>query len=175
MAYTVEQKAVAIAVVRRYDNLVTAAAIDEIRQLLTLPNLTTQTVRNWVKEVQPTQNDDTSNLAQILPQKKSKNPVTEKDVEAANEALDDVFERTARVYLEHANKPDVIKDTKGPQAVTAAAIAFDKMRIGRGLPTEIIGVVTGLVEDAQRKGFDPYKLLSDLRGAINADDATALH
>lgn len=52
MAYTVEQKAVAIAVVSRYDNQVSAAAIDEIRRLLDLPNLTDRTVRNWVREFQ---------------------------------------------------------------------------------------------------------------------------
>lgn len=175
MAYTVEQKAVAIAVVRRYDGLVTAAAIDEIRQLLTLPNLTTQTVRNWCKDVQPSTNDDAPKFDQNLSKKRPKAIVTETEVKAADEALDDLFESTARNYLEHANKADVIKDTKGPQAVTAAAIAFDKMRIGRGLPTEIIGVVSGLMEDAQRKGFDPYKLLADLREAVNADDVATLH
>lgn len=171
MAYTLEQKAVAIAVASRYDNQVSGAAIDEIRRLLSLPNLTDRTVRNWLKEFQ-------SNGAEIspeIPKKKISPKVSEAHVEAAQEELDVLFESTARNYLSHANKPDVIKDTKGPQAVTAAAIAFDKMRIGRGLPTEIIGVVSGLMEDAQRKGYDPYKLLADLREAVNADDVTALH
>lgn len=173
MAYTVEQKAVAIAVVSRYENQVSSAAIDEIRRLLDLPNLTDRTVRNWVKEFQ----SEGAEISVEIPKKKVGPKVTEAHVQAAQLELDELFENTARAYLEHANKPAVISETKGPQAVTAAAIAFDKMRLARGLPTEIIGILPEVLEALQRAGKDPYDVFLRLKEAANGSigNQTPLH
>ncbi len=168
MAYTLEQKAVAIAVVRRHDGLVTTEAIDEIRRLLTLPNLTTQTVRNWLKDVQVNPDADAQNFAQILPKKKSA-PVTESHVEAANEALDEMYERAARKYLTHALKDDVVADTKGPQAIVAAATATDKMRLLRNLPTEIVGILPGLIDKLNRAGYDALDVFTRMDRALDGN------
>lgn len=50
--------------------------------------------------------------------------------------LSDIFENTARQYLERASDPTAIADTKGKDAVMAAAISTDKMRLLRGESTQ---------------------------------------
>ena len=53
--------------------------------------------------------------------------------------LSELFEHVARLYIRRAQSPDAIEATSGPQAVTAAAIATDKMRLLRNEPTAITG------------------------------------
>lgn len=54
------------------------------------------------------------------------------------EELADVFERVARQYLDRALSDEAIGDTKGKDAVIAAATATDKMQLLRGKPTLIV-------------------------------------
>ncbi|HYD00890.1 MAG TPA: hypothetical protein VEB22_06650 [Phycisphaerales bacterium] len=58
--------------------------------------------------------------------------------EEKKEALGDVFERVSRLYLERALSEDAVSETKGKDAVIAAATAADKMQLLRGRPTAII-------------------------------------
>jgi transposase-like protein len=53
--------------------------------------------------------------------------------------LSELFERIARLYIRRAEAPAAVAATSGPQAVTAAAIATDKMRLLRNEPTSITG------------------------------------
>lgn len=55
------------------------------------------------------------------------------------EELSDIFEGVARKYLTHALRPEVIESAGAKEAVTAAAIAVDKMRLLREQPTSIAG------------------------------------
>ncbi len=53
------------------------------------------------------------------------------------EELADLFERVARLYLDRALAPDTVSETKGKDAVIAAATAIDKMQLLKGAPTAI--------------------------------------
>ncbi|MGI8656384.1 MAG: transposase [Pyrinomonadaceae bacterium] len=53
------------------------------------------------------------------------------------EELADLFERVTRVYLDRALAPDTVSETKGKDAVIAAATATDKMQLLKGAPTAI--------------------------------------
>lgn len=74
------------------------------------------------------------------------------------EELADVFERVAYKYLARAEKDDVIDNTTGNSAVTTAAVAVDKMRLLRGLPTEIVQLVPALVDALERAGMNPQEM-----------------
>jgi transposase-like protein len=51
--------------------------------------------------------------------------------------LADQFEQTARLYLEHAQKPEIIEKTSGYYAVIAASDSMKSSQLLRGEPTEI--------------------------------------
>lgn len=52
-------------------------------------------------------------------------------------ALGDLFEQCSRLYLDRAMTDAAIEDTKGKDAVIAAATAFDKQQLARGEATNI--------------------------------------
>lgn len=54
--------------------------------------------------------------------------------------LADLFEQAARKYLEHSLTAPVMGDVSGKDAMTAAAIAADKMNLLRAQPTERIAI-----------------------------------
>lgn len=56
------------------------------------------------------------------------------------EALSEIWDRVARAYLERALSPQVLGDTNGQSAITAAAIATDKLQLLEGKPTEVTEV-----------------------------------
>lgn len=59
------------------------------------------------------------------------------DTEDKKVDLADLFERVVRINLEHAIKTTTVRDMSGRDAVMAAAIATDKMRLLRNQPTNI--------------------------------------
>lgn len=73
-----------------------------------------------------------------------------------------LFERVSERYLEHALDDDVIEEMSGKDAVIAAATATDKMRLLRGLPTEIIEVVPQLVAALKEAGLDPVATFNQM-------------
>lgn len=54
--------------------------------------------------------------------------------------LSDIYERVARRYLSETEVDDKAKATSAKDAIIVAATATDKMRLLRGLPTEIIEI-----------------------------------
>lgn len=81
--------------------------------------------------------------------------------------LADMFESVARKMLLHAGDEDVIDQMYGKDAVIAAATATDKMRLLRGLPTEIIEVVPKLVTALQDAGLDPVETFNKMLQRAN--------
>lgn len=73
-------------------------------------------------------------------------PAPEKLIQEKKEGLADLFEKVAEQYVRHAMKEDVVAKSTGAGAMTAAAIAVDKMRLLRDLPTEIVGVLPVVME-----------------------------
>lgn len=86
---------------------------------------------------------------------REQNPAPDNLVSNKKAELADIFEDVARKYLGHASRVDVIEDVAGNTAVIAAATAVDKMRLLRGLPTEIIGLMPALIEALQAADMDP--------------------
>ena len=95
-------------------------------------------------------------------------PAPEKLIQDKKDELADLFEQAAKKYVSHAIKDDVVSKSSGAGAMTAAAIAVDKMRLLRDLPTEIIGVL-GVVQDAYAAiaaiGEDPETVFRKLAEA----------
>ena len=58
------------------------------------------------------------------------------------EPLADVFERVARIYLDHAESDTVVAKTPGQASVIAAAAATDKSLLLRGQATSITAAET---------------------------------
>ncbi len=89
-------------------------------------------------------------------------PAPAKLVTEKKEELADVFERVAYKYLKHAEHEDVIDDVSGNAAVITAATAVDKMRLLRGLPTEIISILPQVVDALKGAGYDPVQVFNDI-------------
>lgn len=87
--------------------------------------------------------------------KRTSNPPPTELVSQKKIELADMFEDVARRYLEHATDEDVVAGTFGKDAVIAAATATDKMRLLRGLPTEIVALIPGVVQAIQDMGQSP--------------------
>ena len=83
----------------------------------------------------------------------------DKLVRASKKELADVFEDVAYKYLNRAGEQDAVDETKGKDAVMTAAIAVDKMRLLRGLPTEIVVLVPGFIEAIKKLGQDPEQVM----------------
>ena len=145
VAFNEAQKAVAVEIALRYGG-VTKEALAEIQQAI--GKVTARSVRNWAQGAE------------------RKFPEKSDPEEIARQTLDNLFEEVAYAYLNHAKKAQVIADSKGKEAVTAAAIATDKMRLLRGLPTAIIDVLPGFLEAAEKGGVDPVAYLSESAARI---------
>lgn len=135
--YTEAQKAIAVEIVDRFNGEVSAVALAEVRVALQVSNLPKATVWRWL------QSRETGKKA-LTPEAKAK----------AAQALDRVFEETARAYLTHALKEEVIAKTSGQAAVIAAATAVDKMRLLRNMPTEIVEIMPMLLLQIEANGLN---------------------
>lgn len=87
--------------------------------------------------------------------KAQQNPPPNELVNEKKEELADLFESAARTYLKHAVDPDVVGEVPGQSAMTAAAIAVDKMQLLRGLPTEIVGMLPDVLAALKALGQEP--------------------
>lgn len=161
MAYTIEEKATAIAIVQRFGGM-TQEALESINDALGR-KVSTYTVHSWLSKTK-TETKKPKNQNQ----KKETAPTAEM-IHEADLALDDVFEGVARKYLTHASKDSVVLDTKGKDAVIAAATAVDKMRLLRGLPTEIVQVLPILVSALENAGLSAAEVFNAMLTRLNVD------
>lgn len=151
MSYSEVQKSLAVEIIARHGGEVSAVALAEVRQILDAPDLPKVTVWRWLQ-------------ANVTSRKNAAPEVQEK----ARLALDDIFEETARKYLEHAQGGSVIAKTSGTSAVIAAATAVDKMRLLRGLPTEIVAIIPELVAAFTANGWNATEMFNDMLSKANA-------
>lgn len=102
-----------------------------------------------------------ANYAQIKPNvirrwwQAKQNPPPHKLVTRKKRELADLFEDVAHKYLNHALNDETIESVPGQAAVVAAATATDKMRLLRGLPTEIIQLIPEVVNAIKSMGQEP--------------------
>lgn len=71
--------------------------------------------------------------------------------------LADLYEDTARLYLDHARHPAVISASTGLESIKGAAISTDKSQLLRGEPTSIVGNI-----DRQELSITLYAALGEL-------------
>jgi transposase len=157
--YTSEEKALAVSIVERHGGKVTKQAMQTIQDVLVAPNLNRATVTRWVQ------------AAPSQPVATELQPIKKKAAELANQKLDDVFEDLARKLLEHALKDNIIGEMKGREAVTAAAIAVDKMRLLRDMPTEIVQLWPGFMDALNELGLAPARVFESLIEQAAAEKA----
>ena len=69
------------------------------------------------------------------------------------------FENVAYDMLNQASDPEVIAEMGGKDAVIAAATATDKMRLLRGLPTEIVQILPNFIEAVEKLGQSPQDVM----------------
>lgn len=159
-AYSESDKALACEMVDRFDGEITKDCLAAIRKALAAPKLHKTTVWRWYQA--------RAVATGLQPEKSAQQAAAAK----ADRALDDYFEETAHAYLQHANKEDVIAKVSGPQAVTAAAISVDKMRLLRNMPTEIIDLWPGFMkalEDLNLSAADVFNAIIAQARAVKAE------
>lgn len=129
MAYSDYDKQMAIEIVHRNNDVLDSACLADIREALGTPDLPARTIRYWLKS---------TSGRQISVGKKE---ISAREISVADhvaKALDEKLEEAAHKFVDHATSQSVTKKMSGAAAMTSAAIAIDKMRLLRGLPTEII-------------------------------------
>lgn len=86
------------------------------------------------------------------------NPPPDQMVTEKKEDMADLFEIAAFKYLKFASSDDVIESASARDAMMNAAVATDKMRLLRGLPTEIVELVPGVIEALKKQNLDPVEI-----------------
>lgn len=165
--YSEAQRALALEILERNNRVLDANTLKAIRAALETPKLSRQLVWHWSNTTIDTQsnpgftpkNTKVRELALARHEAQSK----------AAEKLDELLERAARKFIAHATQETVVADMTGQQAMTSAAIAIDKMRLLQNLPTEIVGVVVGLVQKIEKRGMNVAGVFKALEDIIDAE------
>lgn len=167
MAYTAEQKALALALVARHGGM-TSEALADIEAALG-KRVSTSTLHSWIPK--PESKSETKEpKSESEREKKTPGALVTAEVQAqAEEALDMMFEAVARRYLTHATDDSVIANVKGKDAVIAAATAVDKMRLLRNLPTEIVQVLPAIMSLSDELGIPASDLFNNLFVELQAE------
>lgn len=84
--------------------------------------------------------------------------------------LADALESLIWQLVEHATDQDTIDAMSGREASTSIGIYVDKVRLLRGLPTEIVAIMPDFVEALQTAGKDPKEFMSRVIDRINQSD-----
>lgn len=145
MAYDATEKAIAVEIVRRHGGL-TAEALAEVQCALG-KKVGKTTVHSWFKK------SGNSEFGTV--QKNGTRSEQDELDELAALTLDRMFEKIAQRYLVNAYKASKVEDMDGKALVTAAAIAVDKMRLLRDLPTEIVTVLPDFLQALRSIGYEP--------------------
>lgn len=144
--YTDEARANAVALLAAAGYPDRTGALSEISRQLNIPS---RTLSRWFKREQ--------------------NPPPDKLVTEKKGELSDLYEDAAHKFLQHSVDNYLLMKPK--EAITAAAIATDKMQLLRGLPTEIIELspeIMQLLDLIRAMGQDPKTALTVLIRKLEA-------
>jgi hypothetical protein len=86
------------------------------------------------------------------------NPPPDKLVSVKKGDMADALEEVAWTLLDSMSDADAIGDASLQQRATAYAIAIDKMRLLRGLPTEIVALIPDVISAIQSLGQSPAEV-----------------
>ena len=81
-----------------------------------------------------------------------------KNVQQKKGDMADKMEELAWKFMNRASDWKAIAEMDPKSAMTAAGIAIDKMRLLKGLPTQIIGIMPQLVTALESIGENPYEV-----------------
>lgn len=171
MQYTEAQKAMAIEIVRRNNGVLDVATLSAIRDALQTPKLPKMTIYRWLEAC------DRESQPGASPKKATTRKPPSVRAETQSQAavtLDVILERAARRFIKHAMKQEVVADASAREAMTAAGIAIDKMRLLRGLPTEILGILPDVIAafgGAERASAAFQELIEMKRAEMEAANA----
>lgn len=160
--YTKKQKALVIELIRRNGGTISKDVIADSQKLLSAP-VTEKTLHRWWKSYSGSEKD----VSFVTVDKKKATD----NQEWASRTLDSYFEKIAYTYLDRAVEPEAVKKTSGNQAVMTAAVAVDKMRLLRNLPTEIVSIMPDLMKSIEAAGENPYDLLMRLKQKLDNQNA----
>lgn len=82
--------------------------------------------------------------------------------------LADTLEQVAETYAAHLLEPTTIMKTSAKDAAITVGTAIDKMRLLRGLPTEIVAVIPLLVQALQDNGLDASDVFNAMLARLHA-------
>ncbi len=91
------------------------------------------------------------------------NPPPANIVRQKKRSLSDKYKQIADEYTDILLDKERQAEASVRDASVVAGTAVDKYRLLEGLPTEIIGVIPGVVQALQDAGHDPVKILTDLQ------------
>lgn len=157
MAYTEIQKAMAVEIVRRAGGRFDSETLSIVRDTLGAPNLSVSTLYGWVKSEKPEMVSETRTIKKESVQ------------ETVAQALDAKLEAAAHRFVDRAVA--VSGEANAKDAMTAAAIAIDKMRLLRNLPTEIVAVLPDLVTELERSGVSASEVFRRMLEKARASNA----
>lgn len=165
MAYSDEGKRRACALVKRNKGVIDDVLVETIRVALDAPKLSRTNIWRWWQHYQNMTVNSATNATekgdQLL-------PVDDRE-------LDVMFEDAARKFVTHALREELLIWTSAKDAMTAAGIAIDKMRLLRDLPTEIIGAAPELTELAnffREEGIEMSSAIRKWRERLQAKKAS---
>lgn len=169
MRYTDEQKALALSMLERHGGL-SNAGVQAARDLLESPGLSKSTLNKWRRLhaqallAKPGgANKDAAPAPALALARTDAHKVAIEAAQRQRQAdaeLDNMFMEIARRYAEHATDPDTVAATKGKDAVTAAAIAIDKVLLLRrvsGVPAEILAILPDVLAAIETMGQQPVE------------------
>jgi len=87
--------------------------------------------------------------------------------------LAEKFEQIANAYADRLLEPEVIKEASPNAAIVVAGTATDKMRVLRGLPTEIVQILPDVLAAIETLGIKPSDVFNGIieRAAKQRQDA----
>lgn len=156
MAYSDQQKATACQLVRANNGTIDDVLVEAIRLALDEPKLPRMTIWRWWKHYQTVTNvtDVTQKKERVVTDRR---PLAEK------------LEDAAHKFIDHAVRDELLIWSSSKDAMLAASIAIDKMRLLLGLPTEIVAVIPDLIAELEKGGASAsdvfLKLLERARAA----------
>lgn len=154
VTFTETERALALDILRRNgDNNITKAVMQEIANVLGRP-VASSTLHRWIA---------VERRMRLL---EGKSSIPDEVRLRATETLDAIWEQRARELLSRAGEPGVIEKMSGRDLIISAAVATDKMRLLRGLPTEYVQALPSFFDALKLAGIDPLAFMHSVMERI---------
>lgn len=170
--YTEDQKVSAVRIVERFGGY-TDDAKAALRALLDeVPS--GSTLHGWRSRfgAKPESESKSESVKKTEPRPLLITPAQRVMIEqSTEEALDMMLERAARMFVQKSTTAEAMEGMNSREFMTAAGISIDKMRVIRGLPTEIVMQITTLIDVCAKRNVSPVELLRSLAEEVAHADA----